>query len=504
MKSLWKISRRYIWSAILLTLLVCVINLALLLYFGFISVNGIEQKEMGRTLMDEIVEELSCGDGGWELSETGYEKLQKSSFLWAMLLSEDGSVVWSYELPEELPLHYSVGDIAAFSRWYLMDYPVRVWRNGDGLMVFGMEKRSIVKIQAVYDREVLDRLPVLMKSLLIVNAAILIGLALLMAYRFYRSLKPIARGIESLEGKQVLVLPEKGLMGDLAVKLNKTSALLRWQDEKLSKRDRARTEWIAGVSHDIRTPLALITGYADELAADKSLGEEQQKKAGVIRRQSLVIGQLISDLNLTSKLEYQSQPLQRQPFSPAGLLRECVAEYYNDGLPENYDIELKINEGVEGSCYEGDTALLLRCFRNLIGNSLRHNPQGADILIELSKKQDGVHLFFADTGGGIPEEVVRVLSGSENFSEEKNREKRQRLSTAENAETAGTVETGERVSETTGSVKTGKTVSETAGTVHVMGLRIAKQIVEAHGFAFCLKKRTQGGYDVEIVLKMAK
>lgn len=477
MKSLWKISRRYIWSAILVTLLVCVINLALLLYFTFININGVEQKEMGRVLMDEIVQEFSCGDGGWQLSETGYEKLEQSSFLWAMLLSEEGAVVWSYKLPGELPLHYSIGDVAAFSRWYLMDYPVRVWRNGDLLCVFGMEKGSIIKIQAVYDMELIERVPELMKCLLIANVVILIGLALVMAYRFYRSLKPIARGIESLEEKKVLGLSEKGVLGDLAAKLNQTSALLRWQDEKLSKRDKARTDWIAGVSHDIRTPLALITGYADELAEEKSLGEEERKKAEVICRQSLVIRQLISDLNLTSKLEYQSQPLQKEAFSPAGLLRECVAEYYNDGLPEKYGIELKINDGVEESCFLGDTGLLLRCFRNLIGNSFRHNPQGAEVLIELSKKRESIHLFFADTGCGIPEKVVRALSEREGFLQGKTKEKQQSLNTA------GHVEAG-----------------EAEGTVHVMGLLIAKQIAEAHGFRFYLQERPQGGYDVEIIL----
>lgn len=464
MKSLWKISRRYIWSAIVITVLVCGINLVLFLYIGFVNINGIGKKEMGRALMEEIVQEFSCQEEGWQLSETGYEKLQESSFIWAMLLAEDGSVVWKFNLPEELPVHYSIGEVAAFSRWYLMDYPVRVWRNGECLAVFGLEKESIVKIHAVYDMELIDRVPVIMKCLLIVNLLLFACLALGMAYRFYRSLKPIAEGIESLEEKEALMLSEKGILGDLAAKLNKTSALLRWQDEKLSKRDRARTDWIAGVSHDIRTPLALITGYADELAADKNLREEQQKKAEGIRRQSLVIRQLISDLNLASKLEYQSQPLQKERFSPAGLLRECVAEYYNGGLPEKYEIEPAIEEGVEGSFFEGDTRLLLRCFRNLIGNSLKHNPEGAQVTITLSKKPDGIHLFFTDTGCGIPEKVVQALLEREHVSEETSR-----------AEGQG-------------------------GAVHIMGLRIAKQIAEAHDFQFCFRKRPGGGYDVEIIL----
>lgn len=469
MKSLWKISRRYICVAILITVLLCSANLILFFYYSAANMENIGKNEIGRELMEEIVQEFSYEEEGWRLSEKGYEKLQESSFIWAMLLEEDGSVVWSYELPKELPTHYSIGEVASFSRWYLMDYPVRVWRNGEGLAVFGMEKDSVAKIQSVYDVDMIKRFPVMMKRMLWANLVFLVFLALVMAYRFYRSLKPIAEGIESLEKKETFELSEKGMLGDLAAKLNKTAALLRWQDEKLSKRDKARTDWIAGVSHDIRTPLALITGYADELAADTELGDETQKKAEVIRRQSLVIRQLISDLNLTSKLEYQSQPLKKEKFSPAGLLRECVAEYYNQGLSEKYEIELVMEDEVEESCMEGDTGLLMRCFRNLVGNSIRHNPDGALVTIAASKKPEGVYILFSDTGHGIPEKVIRVLLEKQNDS-----------------------------------ANTDTSASETGENVHVMGLRIAKQIVEAHDWKFCFAKRPQGGYDAQVVLLSLK
>lgn len=71
---------------------------------------------------------------------------------------------------------------------------------------------------------------------------------------------------------------EKGMASELAGKLNRTSSILQKQKEKLEQRDRARTEWIAGVSHDIRTPLALIMGYSDELSREKGLGEEEKRR----------------------------------------------------------------------------------------------------------------------------------------------------------------------------------------------------------------------------------
>ena len=94
----------------------------------------------------------------------------------------------------------------------------------------------------------------------------------------------------------------------------------------------------------------------------------------MIQQQSLVIRQLISDLNLTSKLEYHAQPLSVTEYAPAELLRECAADYYDQGLDDIYEIELQIGPKEERLRLTGDRGLLMRAFRNLVGNSIRHNP----------------------------------------------------------------------------------------------------------------------------------
>lgn len=58
---------------------------------------------------------------------------------WAMLLDENGTVIWQNSLPKGLPLEYSATDIAIFSKWYLDDYPVKVWKHPDGLLVIGFQ-----------------------------------------------------------------------------------------------------------------------------------------------------------------------------------------------------------------------------------------------------------------------------------------------------------------------------------------------------------------------------
>ena len=77
----------------------------------------------------------------------------------------------------------------------------------------------------------------------------------------------------------------------------------------------------------MRTPLALILGWAEQLERDAVLPETARQKAGGIRTQSEKLRTLIEDLNLTSKLEYGTQPLRKQEFAAGPLFRELVAQF---------------------------------------------------------------------------------------------------------------------------------------------------------------------------------
>ena len=78
----------------------------------------------------------------------------------------------------------------------------------------------------------------------------------------------VANGLDALAQGQTVQLPTDGFAGELAEKLNQTGAQLQAKNEMLSRRDNARTQWIPGVSHDVRTPLALILGWAEQLEQD--------------------------------------------------------------------------------------------------------------------------------------------------------------------------------------------------------------------------------------------
>lgn len=460
-----KIIRRYILSAAVLVMAILIFNIAVLYYIGYQSSRNLKISHLyPGEQMEHIASEFSrSGEipsentAIYQLSEKGYTCLKEYRFLWAMLLNKDGEIVWSWNLPEELPKSYDLTDIAEFTRWYLCDYPVRVWETNGNLLVSGYKKDEFTRFHFVYPTKNIEAFPEYLAVFVGMNLILFLLLALWFAYRFYQSLQPVCTGIDALAKRSPILLKEKGMTMELAKRLNQTSRILEDQDQKLRQRDDARTSWISGISHDIRTPLALIMGYSEALAENKKLEKEEQEQAESIRKQSLLIKQLIEDLNLTSKLEYHAQPLHMTEYSPSVLLREAAAEYYNEGLEETYEIEAEATPQTECLRQQGDVSLLKRALRNVIGNSIRHNPKGCRITLRLSVESKCVIWQLLDSGPGIPGNIVAVLEGQTLYEQED---------------------------------------------LHIMGLRIVKQIIAAHGGHAAFFKNGRDGYNIEFIIPL--
>lgn len=491
MKSLIKIICRYSLTVGLVIFVIFASNACVFAGIAYFTMRDSNELVHGRLTMEEIGEQMLVGGdkaeqdgrgqgdteqaiekGGIRLSEVGLKILEGTDFVWMMALDKDGSVVWDWELPDEIPRSYSLQDVSVFSRWYLKDYPVRTWKCGELLLVFGCDPEKAVRYDALMSAQCFEFLPVYLKALVIANFAIIILFIVCFGLRFYQSMRPVTEGIEKLSLGEAVNIPENGPMEELAKKLNEVSKRLIRQQNALAKRDEARTEWIAGVSHDIRTPLSLIVGYSDKLSKDEGLSEQNRRAAENMKGQSLIIRQLIADLNLTSKLVYQAQPLKKQVCSPAAILRECAAEVYNDGFvaeacgdsfaaggfsnteqdtgesASDFSVEIVVKREAESIRITADEGLLKRALRNLIGNSIRHNEKGCHVTVFLSADRSRIYWRVVDTGFGIPEIIV-------------------------------------------------KSIDRTDTSVHIMGLRLVSQIAKAHGGELVFIRRDSGTYDVE-------
>lgn len=248
--------------------------------------------------------------------------------------------------------------------------------------------------------------PTMVELLLVV-----LGCCLFFSWRGSKSLQTVTAGLDTLAQGGTVSLPAAGFAGELAQKLNETSEQLRRRNEIIARRDTARTEWIAGVSHDIRTPLALILGWAEQLQREATLPAAARQKAGGICTQCEKIRSLIEDLNLTSKLQYGAQPLRRRSAQAGPFLRRVVAAFCENPLAARCTLDCSITPAVETAILHADAALLTRALENVLQNAVRHNAGPITLTFHADADETTLHLTIQDDGTGYPQSVLAVLNG---------------------------------------------------------------------------------------------
>lgn len=348
----------YTMAVVMITGLMLAVNFVLFLIIVTQYRLRLPQYVKGEAVMNE----LRLTDDGYELSEDMQKTLAEMN-QWAALLDENGNVIWSYRKPEELKESYSRSEIARMSKWYLNDYPVylRVW--DDKIMIVGIPKGTMWKYNVEY--------PML----------------------WIEDMKKVWFWIVLFDFLLILIL---------AFFFSK-----RWS----KNREQIRIEWIAGISHDIRTPLSMVMGYSDTLQDSSNLTEEERRQVTVIRHQSIVMKELVEDLNLTSRLEYSMQALCVEKIRPAAVLRETAADFLTDAAEGKLEIEVEIAEQAEGLWIKADRKLLVRALRNLFHNSIQHGRQQETTVISLHmwKERRWCCISFSDNGVGYSQELLYQL-----------------------------------------------------------------------------------------------
>ena len=312
----------------------------------------------GKYDVENVSRNITYDAGGYMVDASAEEWLDvHSSF--AMIIGEDGDIVWEYAMPEDVPEHYDLKDVASFSHWYLADYPVFTRIRDDGILVLGLPKGSVWKYSVDFNTATVEGLFGIIPYMAVVNAVILIVLPILITRRW------------------------------------------------LNAKERSRTEWIAGVSHDIRTPLSLVLGSVE--------------KGSVAEQQCLRMRDLIGNLNTVNKLDAGTGKWDDMKVAVVPLLREIVCDYINS-YGNHYVFEADIDECLEDFSVNADATLLRRMIDNLITNSVLHNAGGCTIKITLSSpekqpdtrsmwfRKRGAVLTICDNGNGADEDRIKALN----------------------------------------------------------------------------------------------
>ena len=383
----------------LVVLLTIFLLFADLLFFGiFLSRNGMPSYPDSQ----EIMEHLHKEKGEYRLEEEEAEKLSGAQ-QFAMLLDNGGNILWSEFLPKELQKNYTLQDVAKFTRYYLEDYPVRTYVVPEGLLIIGQKKEQIWKYTLEYKEGVIRNLIEFLPLFLLFNALILVSV-------------PI------------------------------------WIQKKRAKqKEEERTEWIAGVSHDIRTPLAIVLGNAEMIAATTE-SEEIKDRALRIEKQGLRLRRLVENLNLFSKLSFGYGNLEKEKIQVSRFLRKTITEMRNQTEDERVQFTLDIQEDLQGLVLGFNENLMERALMNLLYNAVQHNPEGCEITVKLYQDEKAhVFLQVEDNGCGLEKAALKRLN-KKNYEWEPS--------------------TGQ----------------------HGLGLKIVKQVISRHRWKVQFREGSQGGF----------
>jgi signal transduction histidine kinase len=179
------------------------------------------------------------------------------------------------------------------------------------------------------------------------------------------------------------------------------------QNEQLRQADKLKDEFVALISHDLRTPLTSIMGYLELTLEDEHLTEQQRSYLGVVDRNAERLLRLVNDLLFVARLEAGEIDLHPTELDLGAIARQSVAE----AEPRAAAGGLKLSCETEAvPPVSGDRGRMFQLLDNLVSNAIKFTPEGGDVRVSVGAENGTVRLEVADTGIGIsPAEQPRLF-----------------------------------------------------------------------------------------------
>ena len=196
--------------------------------------------------------------------------------------------------------------------------------------------------------------------------------------------------------------PEKSDIEVFAKSFNEMADSIVGNMDKMTSVDLLRRELIANVSHDLRTPLAVLKGYIEtlQMKRDNLTEEEKDEYLQITHNNVDRLSSQINQLFEYSKLEAEQVTPVKEPFSITELSHDLIHKFRF--LAEKNDIRLELDNPNENCMVFADVSLVERALDNLIENALKYTEPNGKITLSLHKKGKNVEINITDTGTGIP------------------------------------------------------------------------------------------------------
>ncbi len=280
--------------------------------FGISEPEGLSPASWPQTFTDSFSVWMENEDGRLMIEDVAIDRLDEYG-LWIQVVDENGREVFSHNKPADRPTSYSASQMAALS--------TSAYENGGTIFVGIFEEAggtwtylvgfpyAIGKYMLYYNSENVGRLRPVFRMGLGFSAIFIVIMVLVYGFWLTKHLGTITRGIGSISRRSYQPLSEKGMFREVYKELNKMDRDIRGSDKLQKDTDRTRREWIVNITHDLKTPLSPVKGYAELLTGNPALDRDTVQEYGkIILKNADHAERLINDLKLTYQLESGAAP----------------------------------------------------------------------------------------------------------------------------------------------------------------------------------------------------
>ena len=406
----WKLTARYLISILSIVFIVIIVNTIILI--GLLIDRAYQNTDdsdnsSGENFTRTFSQYLTLEDNQVHVTEEGENALEEFG-AWLQILDNNGNVISSYRTPDHVATNYTPIDL--IHKYKYMDDELNTYFIGEYegySYLIGVpnsnEKREVLMISPTifmtYAYQFLG-------AIIIVDLIIAAVVGFLFSTILTKPVNRIIERISELKERKFHTKKPKhsGIYKHVFANLNNVSKTLQEHEEERIKLEKMRNDWISNVSHDIKTPLASIRGYAELLRNDNVSSHERLEYAEVIERQSLYMKELLDDFNLTMRLRNHEMPLQRQDTNMEGFVRETVIDLLND--PQFGSSQIHFYSENSELSWKIDQHLMKRALLNFMYNALIHNDENVEVFVNVTEDAITIH----DNGKGIsPEDQYQVF-----------------------------------------------------------------------------------------------
>lgn len=176
--------------------------------------------------------------------------------------------------------------------------------------------------------------------------------------------------------------------------------------EELGSVETLKTDFISNVSHEMKTPIAIIKNAAELLQSDSQITESNSEYIETIKDSADRLSQLITNILKLNKLEHQQITPDMEIYELSAQLSECILNYEDVWNKKELEIDVRIDEA---AYIQADASLMEIVWNNLMSNAIKFTEKGGTITVYLSKDERCISVSFTDTGCGMSMESIRHI-----------------------------------------------------------------------------------------------